>query len=41
MWWYILIIPVLGKLKQEDCHKFVENLGHIVDVTMKPIILYN
>lgn len=29
-WWHKLVIPALGRLKQEDGHKFKVSLGYIV-----------
>lgn len=31
-WWHIPIIPGLGRLMQEDRHKFVASLGYIVQI---------
>jgi ubiquinone/menaquinone biosynthesis C-methylase UbiE len=34
VWWYTSVIPVLGRLKQEDC-KFKASLGYTVRVCLK------
>lgn len=30
MWWYMTIIPALGRYKLDVQHKFEENLGYVV-----------